>query len=201
MDEDRVLRFFAVINFRPGELKPRRLDFRRRIFDQQDGQAVGRNFVDLGHDRAKSVRIDKARIDPALAGLGGQLIDVDFARRQQHLLDAAVREVAIHVRGGKSVIGAQRLDLRDGGVVGAQVPQANIVEQRGILHGIDRRLRGGNEGKFLCVAIQAKGNGGGLDVPLDIGPLDGNFIRPHIDGVNDASGKTSLQNEKCARQW
>ena len=140
VDEHRILRLFAVINFRPRELKAGRLDLRRSVFDQQDGKAIGRDLIDLRHDRAEAVRINKARIDPALAGFGGQLSDIDFARRQQHLLDAAVREVAIHVGGRESVIRAQRLDLGDRRVVRAKVPQANIVEQRGVLHGIDRCL-------------------------------------------------------------
>ena len=132
--EHGVLRVFAVIDFRPRELKAGRFDFRRRVFDQQHGQAVGRNFINFRDHRAKAVRINEARIDPALAGFGGQLVDVDFARRQQHLLDVAVDEVAVDVGVRKRVVGAQRLDLGDRGVVGAQVPQANVVEQRGVLH-------------------------------------------------------------------
>ena len=118
---------------------------------------------------------------------------------RQHLLDAAVREVAIHVSGRKSVIGAQRLDLRDRCVVGAKVPKTNIVEQRGILHGIDRRLPGGNKGKFLGIPIQAEGNRSRLDMPLDIGPLNRNLIRPHIDGMDDER-QSGLQNKKAHDQ-
>ena len=84
--------------------------------------------------------INEPRIDPALTGLGGQLVYVDFAGRQHYLLDVAFREVAVNVSAGEDVIRAQRLDLGDRCVVGAEVPEANIFEQRCVLHGIDRLL-------------------------------------------------------------
>ena len=77
----RILRALAVVDFRARELEAGRFDFRRSIFDQQDGQAVGRDLIDLGDHHAEAVRIDEPRIDPALAGLGRQLVDVDFPRR------------------------------------------------------------------------------------------------------------------------
>ena len=56
--------------------------------------------------------------------------------------------------------------------------------------------RDGNKGKFLGIPIQAESNRSRLDVPLDIGPLDGDFIRPHIDGVDEAR-QCQLQNKKA----
>ena len=53
VNKDGILGFLAKIDFRPGQLKPGRLDFRRRVLDEQDGQAISSDFVDLGHDRAK----------------------------------------------------------------------------------------------------------------------------------------------------
>src|SRR5271157_1681925 len=71
VNKHRILSAFAVVDLWPRELKPRRLDFGWRIFDQQDRQAVGRNLIDLRYDHAKAVRINERRIDPALARLGG----------------------------------------------------------------------------------------------------------------------------------
>jgi len=166
------------------------------VFDQQNRQAIRSDLVDLRQDHAKAVRINKTRIDPALARLGRQLRHIDLARRQKHLLDAAIGKVAIHVSCGKRVVGAQRLDLPDRCVVGTQVPKANIVEQRGILNGIDRRLHGRRRKRtFRGVPVQAEGNRSRLNVTFDIRPLDRNLVRPHINGVNDAR-QTQLQDKK-----
>ena len=71
VNKHRILSAFAVVDLRPRELKPRRFDFRRSVFDEQDRQAVGRDLIDLRYDHAKAVRINETRIDPALARLGG----------------------------------------------------------------------------------------------------------------------------------
>src|SRR6266849_7323871 len=114
------------------------------------------------------------------------LVDVDVARGEQYLLDAAVDEVAINVRVGESVIRAQRLDLGDSCVVGTKVPKTNIIEQRGALRSIDSLLPGSSEGTFTGAPVQAEGNRRSLDMALDVGPLDRDLIRSHIDGANDA---------------
>src|SRR5216683_33317 len=193
-----ILSALAVVDLRPCEPEPRRFDFGRGVFDEQDRQAVGRNLIDLRYDHAKAVRINEPRIDPALARLGGQLADVDVAWGEQYLLDAAVDEVAINIGDGKSVIRAQRLDLRDSCVVGAQVPKTNIIEQRGVLQSIDSLLSGSSEGTFSGAPVQAKGNRRSLNMALDVGPLDRDLIRSHIDGANDAR-QDQFQNKSAAK--
>ncbi len=199
VNKDGILSSLAKINLRPRELKRRRLDLRRSVLDEQDGQAVGRNLVDLGHHHTKAVRIDEMRIDPALAGFGRQLAYIDFARRQQHLLDVAVDEIAVNVGVRESVVRAQRLNLRDGCVVGAQVPQPGIRQQGCVLHRIDHALAGRREWFFGGVAVEAEGSGGRLNMALNVGPFDGDLIRPHVDGAND-SRQRRLQNKTGQHQ-
>ncbi len=110
----RILGPLAKVDFRPGEPKARRFDLWGSVLDEQDGQAVGSNLVDLCYDYAKAVGVNEAGIDPALARLGGQLGNVDFARRKQDLLNLAIDEIAFDISVGESVVGAQRLNLRDG---------------------------------------------------------------------------------------
>src|SRR3984893_10543147 len=106
MDEHGSLRLLAKINFRPRKLKTGRLDFGRSIFDQQDRQPVRRNLVNFGHHYAEAVRINKSWIDPALAGLRGQLGYVYFSGGRKNLLDVAISELAVHIGRRKSVVGA-----------------------------------------------------------------------------------------------
>ncbi len=129
VNKNRILSSLAKVDLRPRELKRRRLDLRRSVLDEQDGQAVRRNLVDLGDHHAKAVGINEMRIDPALAGLGGQLAYVNFARRQEHLLDAVVDEVTVNVGIRERVIRAERLDLGDGCVVRAKVPKPGVLQQ------------------------------------------------------------------------
>src|ERR1039458_293821 len=63
VDKDWILSLLTKVDLRPGELKPRRFDLWRSVLDEQDGQTIGRNFVDLGHDHTKAMRIDETRID------------------------------------------------------------------------------------------------------------------------------------------
>src|SRR6202021_748542 len=53
-----------------------------------------------------------------------------------------VDEIAIGVGVRKGIVGAQGLNLRYGRVVGAQVPQPHVIEQRAILCRIDCSLNG-----------------------------------------------------------
>ncbi len=151
------MRAFAVINFRFRQFQIRRFQFRRSIFDQQDGQTVGSGFIDLRHDHAETMGIDQIRIHPTLAGVGGQLVHIDFARGEQHLLDPPAHRVAIDVGIGKGVIRTQRLNLGDGIGVCPPVPQPDIFEQRSILGRIHGILIGDRENPRGGASIQSKG--------------------------------------------
>src|SRR5208283_6066632 len=50
VNKDWILGPLAKVNLRPGELKSRRLDLRRGVLDEQNGQAIGRNLIDLCYD-------------------------------------------------------------------------------------------------------------------------------------------------------
>ena len=140
VDEDRLVRHFAVIDLRPRELEARRLDLRRRVLDQQHGQAVGRDLADLGQHQAVAVRVDEVRVDPARAGIG-KLADIELARGEQHLAQLAVDGVAVDVAVEESVVRAQRLDLGDGVVKSAPIPQPHVVEQVLVASDVDGELR------------------------------------------------------------
>ena len=96
------------------------------------------------------------------AGLGGQLAHVDFARRQHHLLDVAVDEIAIHVGVGKGVVRAQRLDLGDRSRCRRAGPTGEYYRAAWRLarHRPFPSRRG--EGTLGGLAIQAEGYRGGL---------------------------------------
>ena len=61
--------------------------------------------------------------------------------------------------------------------------------------GIDRLLRREGERALGGVAIQPEGGVGGLDMPLDVRPLDRDFVGAHIDGVRHER-HDQLQHEK-----
>ena len=100
----------------------------------------------------------------------------------------AVDEIAVNVRVRKRVIGAQRLNLSDGGFVGAKVPKANIVKKSGILHGIDFFLPGSGERAFRGIAVQRECVDGRLNMALDVGSLNGDLVRPHVNSESATLG-------------
>ena len=71
MHEHGILCALAIVDFRAGQVETRRLDFRRSVFYEQDGQSVRRHAVDFRDDHAETMRIDEPGIDPALLGFGG----------------------------------------------------------------------------------------------------------------------------------
>ena len=56
------------------------------------------------------MRIDQLLVDPVAAALG-QLLDIQFARREHHLTDRAVNHIAIDVDVRKIVVGTDFLNL------------------------------------------------------------------------------------------
>ena len=70
----------------------------RHVLDQINRQPVGRDLADLRHHQAIAVRVDEMRIDPARLR-AGQLGDIEFARRKQHLPVLPVDGVAVDIGG------------------------------------------------------------------------------------------------------
>ena len=59
VDEDRLVRHLAVVDLGPRQLQAGGLDLRRRVLDQQHGQAVGRHLADFRQHQAVAVGVDE----------------------------------------------------------------------------------------------------------------------------------------------
>ena len=185
VDEHRLVGDFAVIEFGTRELEGLGLHLGRRVFDQQHGEAVRRDLADRREHHAVAVRIDEGRVDP-VGARRRKLAQIEFARGQQRLAVLAVDGVAVHVGVGEHVVGAQRLDLGDGVVEGAGVPQADVVEDRLVGGRVDGGLGVGLELDFLELRFDAEGGARGVDVSLDVGALERDFVGPHIERADQA---------------
>ena len=126
--EHRLVHGLAVIDFGPGDLQALGLHLDGRIQHQQLRQSGFADAVGFRHHEAVAVREREGAIDPAIARVA-QLIQIQFARREQRLAQSAVDLVAIDVGIGVSV-GTQRLALAERVVKRAPVPQADVFEQR-----------------------------------------------------------------------
>ena len=150
IDEYGILDVLAVIQLGARELQAGFADDGRRILDDQYRQSVGRYLIGLRHHDAVAVRVDEVRIDPARSGFA-ELREIQLARRQHHLAQFAVDDVAIDIGIGIDV-GPVRLELRDGVVKSVPIPQAHVVEQRLMLFEVDRLVGLGRELHFIaCV--------------------------------------------------
>ena len=178
--KNRLLHHLAVINLRARQLQARRLDLRRRILDQQHGQPIRREFADRRQHHAIAVRVHEVRVDPARAGARRQLIDIQLARREQHLAVSAIDGVAVHVGIRENIIRPQRLDLRDGVMERAHIPQAHVVEGAFMQRRIDGRVGMHLKLGLGHALLQPVSRARGVNVRSDERPLDGDFIGPHI---------------------
>ena len=137
------------------------------------------------------MRINKVRVVPPRARFGN-LLYVDLARRNQHLLNLAraigfLHPIAIHIAIRKDVVGPQSLNLGDGVVKRLPIPQAHIIEQRTVLQGRAGRLRRrtlGAKVDFLQLPGQAVSGPRARQVAFDVRPLNGDLARLHVERVD-----------------
>ena len=196
-DEDRIVRQFAVVDFGLFDPDVRDLDDRRRVLDQQDGQALRGSPVHLGRHDAVAVRVDPVAVDP-VAGFAGQGVHIDLARREQELLDLAVDLVAIDVHVREAVVEPQGLQLGNRVGVGLFVPQPDVVDQRRV--GLDvQRGRIAQLEKLLLARVDGVGLPRGLDVAFDVLSLQLQFVRPHIERL-DRDRRAGVQHEGASHQ-
>ena len=183
IDEDRVLDVFAVIQLGSRELEAGFANDGRRVLDDQLRQSVRRHAIGFGHHDAVAVGVDEVRIDPARSGFA-QLREVQFARRQHHLAQLAIDDIAIDIGVGINV-GPVRLELRDGVVKSVPIPETHVVQQRLMLFEIDGLVRLGREVHFIRPLVDSEGGTRGLDMLLNIRTLDGDFVGLHVRGADD----------------
>ena len=109
----------------------------RHVAEHQRRQAFRREAVDRVHRDAVAVGVDQLFVDPVAAAFR-QLVDVELARGEHHLPHLAVDLVAIDVDVGEVVVGADFLDLPQRVLQRAPVPQADVLERRLVVRGVDR---------------------------------------------------------------
>src|SRR5262249_52321706 len=172
---------FTVVDLGARELEARRLDSGRSVFDQEHRQPVAGNLAHFGQHQAIAVGVDKRGIDPPGAGVG-QLANVQLARRRQYLAILAVDRVPVDVAVVEDVVRAKRLDLGNGVVKSAPIPQADIIQQVFVTGDIDRSAGLCLEVDFVDTLFESEGGTGSMDVRVDVRPLERDLIGPYVQG-------------------
>ena len=166
---------FAEVDFGAGDGEAGNGALDGHVAEQQGGQAFGGEAVDGVHGDAVAVGVDELLVDPVAAALG-EFVDVEFAGGEHDLAQGAVEGVAVDVDVGKVVVGADLLDLAQGVLEGAPVPEADVLEGGLIFCGLGG-FDGGFGGKLaLEEAIEAEGSASHLDVVGDVGLLANEFV-------------------------
>src|SRR5262249_16500563 len=152
---------------------------RRSVLDEEHGKAVGRDLAHRRQHQAVSMRVDEMRVDPALASVG-QLPDIQLARGEQRLAVLTVDRIAVDIPPEKAVVRPQALDLGDGVVKGAPIPEANVVEQVLMPGDVDAGLGIRLEFYLLDALLQTVSAARGMNMLLDVGPLKRDLVGLHV---------------------
>src|SRR3981081_1435413 len=107
------------------------------------------------------------RINPIGSGIG-ELPDIQFAGAEKDLAELAIDDVAVDISVREDIVLPERLKLSDGIVESAPIPEANVVEQRAIFFGIDRRFEACGEVHLFDSCFEAVSGSRGLNVALDV---------------------------------
>ena len=185
VDEHRLVRHFAIVDFRPGKLQALGLHFRGSVLNHQHRQAVLRHLADFRQHQAVAVRINEGRVDPVVARIR-QVADIQFARRQQYLAVLSVDHIAVHIAVVEHIVSAQRLPLRDSVVKCLVVPQPHVVQQRLVRGGIDHAIRLGLGLELLDALLQPVRAARGVYVRLNVRPLQSNLVGADVQRRNRA---------------
>ena len=121
--EHRLVRNFPVVDLRTRDPDAGRVDLERSVLDAEHRQPVGGHLADLAHHHAVAVGVDERGVVPIGARLG-QLADIQFARRDEHLAVLAGDGIPVHIGVVEGIVGAQGLALRDGVLEGQPCPTA-----------------------------------------------------------------------------
>ncbi len=152
------------------------------LLSRKSGQAFGGEAVDGIHGDAVAVGVGEALVDP-VAAADGELVDVELAGGEHDLAGGAVDVVAVDVDVGKVVVGADLLNLAEGVLEGAPVPEADVLEGGLVVGGVGG-VDGGFGGKLLLVeAVETEGLAGDLDVVGDVRALADELV-----GLDDEVG-------------
>src|SRR5579863_3201673 len=191
-DEDGLVDGFAVVEFGTGELQAVGGDDGRSVLNKENGGAVGSDAFGFGHDQAIAVGVDETGIDPTRARFA-ERGDIDLARGEQDLAQLAVEGVAVDVDFGVDVR-AEGLELRDGGVEGAPIPEADVVEEGFVGGEVELGFGLDVEGDFFGAVVEAEGGTGGGNVALDVRAFEGDFAGVDVGGGDD--GRDDGANEE-----
>src|SRR4026207_1584731 len=113
-------------------------------------------------------------------------MDVQFTRRKQNLAVLSIDVVAIDVSIRKYVVGPKRLRLRNCVMEWPPVPQPDIIQQIAMTVGIDARARVHFKLNLISALFDGKRTARGVDVRLDVGTLERNFIWPDVERRHDS---------------
>jgi hypothetical protein len=185
----RLVGHLAVIDLRPRQLQGIRANLRRGIQHQQTRQAVRRDPRRLRNHHPVAMGVDEMRIDPTGFRVAGQLVHIQFARRQKHLAQLSVDHVAVDVGVVKDVVRPQRLNLRGRVVEGPPVPQPHVVEQRSMAWD-PRAPPATREFDLRAAAVSPYASRVAAMCLVMYGRLDRNFAWPHIQRVENRSART-----------
>ena len=157
------------------------LETGRHVAHGELGVAVAGGGVGRRDDHAVAVGVLERGVDPRR---GRQVAVVDLPHPHDHRGLDAVDLVAVDGQGVELVVGADVLQLVVGGLGLGRVPQPDVGQ--GVAVG--RQLGGGEGGRCRVLdaldVVEAHGRPGGVDVALDVGPLEGVLRRVDLEGLD-----------------
>ena len=144
------------------------------------------------------MRVNQLLVDPVAAALG-QFLDVELARGDHHLLHRSVDHVAVDVDVGKIVVGADLLDLPQGVLQRAPVPQPDVLERQLVVGQVECLERGVGRKRMLRDAIEGVRPPRELDVVPDIRLLSHELVRFDDEAAHIPADHTDPDITGCRR--
>ncbi len=137
---------------------------RRKVAHEQDGQSFAGHLVHRTERQAVAVREGQSLVDP---GAIRQARRVQLARRQHHLTELAVDDVAIVVDRHEVVVGADLLDLSERLEQRLVIPEPDVLERGRIVRDVVARQQRIAGQRTLLDVLEAERTPRRRDVVLD----------------------------------
>ena len=129
------------------------------------------------------MRVDQLLVDPVAAALR-QLVHVQLASREHHLPHRAVDLIAVDVDVGEVVVRADLLDLAQRVLQRAPVPEADVLQRRLVVRGVERFDARFRRERALREAVQAEREPRHLDVVRDVRRFAHELVRFDDEAVD-----------------
>ena len=181
LDEHVIVRQLAEVDGRLRHLEVRRRR-ERQVLDEQDRQALFRDFVDRAERQPVAVGEGEVLVDPRPARKAPR---VQLASRQHDLPVLPVDRVAVVIDGDEVVVGPDLLDLAERVEQRPIVPERHVVDRRRVPLEVRARQAGFARQRLLHRSVQAERGPRRVDVMDDEGRLLHLFVGSDDETLDD----------------